>query len=149
MRYVTQDGYAARFSRDELLALTDHSGKGEPDPEVWEAAARDAEAEVDTALAARYALPLEHVPDAVQWAAYACLRARLNPHVSEGPAREHYDDARQWLKRVARGEVGLGLPQEQAEEIGAPRPAVSGGGPRFTREALLRLQPEVPRARRR
>jgi len=140
-RYVTQDGYAARFSEEELLALTDRDGDGTVDETVWSAAAADAEAEVDAALAARYSLPLEHVPDAVRWAAYAVLRIRLNPHVGEDhPARHTYTDARDWLRRVARGDASLGLPDEQAEDVGGSRPAVVGGGPRYTQSFFERYR---------
>lgn len=132
-KYVTQDGFAARFSSDELLALTDRDGDDEADQAVWEAAAADAEAEVDTALAARYSLPLEHIPDAVRWAAYAATRIRLTPFASEDhPARQTYDDARRWLRGVAEGKVSLGLTEEHQEKVGGARPAVRGGGARYT-----------------
>lgn len=141
MRYVSQDGYAARFSSDELDALLDRDGSGERDQEAWEAAATDAEAEVDAYLGQRYQLPLAHVPEAVQWAAYAVLRARLNPFAGEdSPARRVYDDAHQWLRRVARGEVGLGLPEDQAEETTGSRVAVRGGRRRYTERFFERYR---------
>lgn len=140
-RYVTKDGYAARYSEEELLALTDRNGEGSVDEEVWSAAAEDAEAEVDAALASRYSLPLEHVPNAVRWAAYAVLRVRLNPHVGEDhPARQTYADARDWLRRVARGDASLGLTEDQAEDVGGSRPAVVGGCPQYTHSFFERYR---------
>lgn len=144
-KYVTQDGFAARYSTDELYALTDRNGDDVVDQEVWEAAASDAEAEVDAALAARYQLPLEHIPNAVRWAAYAATRIRLTPFAGEDhPARQTYDDARTWLRRVSKGEVSLGLTAERQDQVGGVKPAVRGGGPRYTERYFDTYRTEAP-----
>jgi phage gp36-like protein len=113
MAYATQADLAARFGEDELAQLTDRAGAGVPDATVVTRALADADAEIDTYLGARYALPLSTVPSVIARLACDIARFRLWEDRASDEVRRRYEDARRMLEAIARGQVSLGLPAAQ------------------------------------
>ncbi|MDP2808642.1 MAG: DUF1320 domain-containing protein [Rhodocyclaceae bacterium] len=81
----------------------------------------DADAEIDSYLAARYPLPLATVPALLTRIACAIARYNLLGEAASERARADVEDARRQLARLANGSVTLGLPA--ATEV-----ATSAGG---------------------
>ena len=104
MDYLTRADLEARFGAT-LIADLETGGA------VVAGAISDASAEVDSALAARYALPLSDVPGvllriAAQIARYNMWRRDVP---ADHPAYVAYKDALKDLARIADGSVNLGL----------------------------------------
>lgn len=81
----------------------------------------DADAEVDSYLTGRYALPLSPVPGNIARLAAAIARYRLLGDAVTEIARKDYEDARAWLRDVAAGRVQI----EGATPIAAAAPAAT------------------------
>lgn len=127
--YVDQAGYEARYGRDELIRLTD--GDTDVDTAVLDAAIADAEAEVNSYLAQRYALPLPEVSAAVQRATYDVLRYRLHNDGADEGVRNRYTDAIKWLRDVVAGKAGIGVTTDEPDETAAGTVSVVSRSPRF------------------
>lgn len=104
----TAVGGAAR-----LLELSDLANEGELDEDVVDAAIAEAEAEIDSYVGHRYAVPLSPVPGviasrAAAWAARILRRNRYNGQpLQDDLEREETD--RKWLLGVADGTISLGI----------------------------------------
>lgn len=104
----TAVGGAAR-----LLELSDLANEGELDEDVVDSAIADAEAEIDSYVGHRYAVPLSPVPGviaahAAAWAARILRRNRYNGQpLQDDLDREEID--RKWLAGVADGTISLGI----------------------------------------
>jgi phage gp36-like protein len=128
----------------DALYVADRDGDGVPDVGAAERALASATAEIDTYLAARYALPLIEPRDPMlrQWCVdIALYRLALNASVLSDEHRRRYEDAIDALRRLAKGETRLTLAPDpdadpDAEDPG-PNAVVQGGPPRlFTRDTL-------------
>ena len=62
MAYATQQNMIDRYGDDQLLIVADRDNDSVVDAAVIEQALLDATAEIDTYVAAKYALPLSTVP---------------------------------------------------------------------------------------
>jgi phage gp36-like protein len=104
MAYCTQDDILKLIPRDELAELTAESGD-EPDAAVVSEAIAKAEAEVDSYLGTRYAVPLSPVPAMVKSLAQDLALYHLYSRRSVAPSvrRQKYVDALAFLKEVAAG----------------------------------------------
>lgn len=126
MPYITPDLLELRLGAAALVQLADDDGDGVADAAVIEETIAAAEGEVDSYLAARYAVPvdLSAYPAAVgvlrgfvlDLAEYR-LRAR-RPPISESAVRRR-DEAVAWLRHVAGAAVDL-------PAVGAPPGQVRG-----------------------
>lgn len=132
MGYATQQDIIERYGQDQLLVLADRDGDGEVDTDVVDRALADADAEIDGYLASRYTLPLATeskllVRLAVDVAVY---------HLCDDDAmvtdqrRQRYEDAVSQLKRLASGQMSLGLTPEPSTTSSA---VFVGPEPRFGR----------------
>jgi phage gp36-like protein len=135
MAYATQDDLVARFGEKQIKALSDRDNTGAIDTARVDQALADMSNLIDGYLADRYPLPLASVP--AQLVPLACDMARYL--LAERPTEEirsRYEDARQWLDKVAQGKYGLGLDAsgQQVKSSGLPR-AVSARR-EFTQERL-------------
>lgn len=117
MTYATEADLSDRFGAVELAQLTDRDAGLVIDTAVLGRALADADAEIDSYLAARYALPLATTPTVLVRLAADMARYRLYDDRVTEAVRNRYQDAVSLLKRLASGEVrldGAATPPEAA-----------------------------------
>jgi len=110
-----------------LTVIADRDQDGVADADLVARALSDADAEIDSYLSGRYALPLATVPAVLVRVACDVAVYRITAEYGAGltdERRQRYEDAVGWLKRVASGDVSLGLPPQ--EEPASSSPAVPG-----------------------
>lgn len=112
MSYLTRADLEARFGATFIGDL-ESGGAGVDD------AIADAEAEVDTYLASRYALPLAAVPDSLARIAAQIARYNLwrRDVAADHPAYIAYKDALKDLVNIGNGTVNLGLSPLGTENV--------------------------------
>lgn len=108
MAYATQADLVTRFGSAELAQLTDPVAGAQPDAGVIARALADADAQIDLALAKRYALPLAAVPAVLVRIAADIARYLLWNDRATDQVRARYKDACGLLDRIAAGDVQLG-----------------------------------------
>lgn len=118
MTYATEDDIANLYGPELLDLIGDRQGDGQIDHGALARALGDADALIDSYLSVRYRLPLADPPAflrllAVDIAVYRTTLSRLQ---ATEEMRVRYEDAVSHLKRIAKGEAGLGLPQEEADD---------------------------------
>ncbi len=139
MTYATKQQMIDRFGETELVQLTDEAGLGVIDDVKIGDCLQDADDEINTFLAARYALPLSSVPKVlVRW---ACDVARYFLYDDQAPeqVRKRYEDVRRSLEAVAKGTLSLGLDEtasEAATESGTVAYEKTDDDRLFTRDTL-------------
>lgn len=113
MPYATQQQIEDRYGQEALLLVADRDGDGVADTAVVDQALIDATAEIDTYLAARYDLPLPSTPEVLVRLCVDIVIYRLaaDADVATEEKRQRYEDAVALLRRMASGEVSLGLPE--------------------------------------
>ncbi|WP_111745610.1 gp436 family protein [Salinisphaera orenii] len=113
MAYVTTQDLIDRLGADEVHVLADRDRDGELDDAAIEDAAADAAAEIDAYLGARYPVPLaDPLPRVIARIAIDITVYRLADIGGVGGTdarRQRYEDAISLLKRIASGEVSLGV----------------------------------------
>lgn len=114
MAYVTVEDLIDRLGEDEVYVLADRDRDGELDQAAIDDAAADAAAEINAYLGKRYSVPLgaERVPRIVKRIAIDLTVYRLADIGGVGgtdPRRQRYEDAIALLKRLASGEISLGI----------------------------------------
>lgn len=107
MTYATQADLTDRFGATELAQLSDRESGQVIDIAVLGLALADADAEIDSYLATRYALPLPSTPAVLVRLACDIARYRLYDDRTTEAVRNRYTDAVALLKRLASGEVLL------------------------------------------
>lgn len=137
--YATAQDLESRLGGvDELAALADRNGDGLADAALVARALADADAEIDSYLAGRYALPLAVVPPVLSRLACDVAVYRLASEAGSGLTEERrtrYEDAVAWLRRAADGQVSLGLPETPPQASPLAPGLVSGGRRRFGRRS--------------
>jgi phage gp36-like protein len=121
MSYAVAQDMIDRFGQEELVELTDRANTGAIDMTVLARALADADAEINSYLSSRYALPLasvpaELVPKACDLARYFLYDTRVNERV-----KDRHDDVIKWLQALAKGLVSLGL-----DPVDVPVPDAAG-----------------------
>jgi phage gp36-like protein len=119
MSYATLADMTERFGALELALRTDRTNGTTIDMAVLGRALADADAEIDSYLAARYALPLSSTPTVLVRLGADMARYRLYDDGVPETVRQRYADSVSLLKRMATGEVKLG---------GATEVPKAGGG---------------------
>lgn len=127
MPYCTLQDLIERFGEEELIQLTDREHTGVLDELVFEQARSDAEAEIDSHLAARYILPLDGVPLILVRIACEITRYYLYSAHPTDTVKDRYEKALQTLKSAVRGEVRLGRERSTSAQDTAGMPAFDGG----------------------
>lgn len=107
MPYATQQDLVDRFGSQELAQLTDPAAGATINATTVARALADADAEIDTRLAARYALPLATVPTVLVRIAADLARYFLFDVRATEQVRNRYTDATKLLAKIATGEVLL------------------------------------------
>jgi phage gp36-like protein len=107
MTYAIQSDLSDRFGATELAQLTDRINGTVIDTTVLGRALSDADAEIDSYLATRYALPLVSTPVVLVRLAADIARYCLMRDGATTAVRQRYEDAVSLLKRISSGDVQL------------------------------------------
>lgn len=118
MAYATREAFINQHGLDGVLVVADRDQDGQPDDLVIDQHLADASAEIDSYVGQRHRLPLPQVPAVLvrvcgDVAMY--LLSREGTSLTEDK-RKRYEDAVAYLRRVAAGEISLGLPTPPEEE---------------------------------
>lgn len=136
MAYVTEQDLVDRFGEDELIQLTDRNGTGAVDQDVLLRAIDDAQAEVDSYLSTRYAVPLTPVPTVLALHAANVVRYRLYEDGATEEVEKRYKQSIAWLKDVSSGRAHLDVIER---EDAASGPAGARRSMVFTGDCLARM----------
>ncbi len=107
MAYATQQDLIDRFGAPELAQLTDAAAGVTINTTTVARALSDADAEIDTRLASRYALPLASVPTVLVRVAADLARYFLWDARATEQVRNRYKDAIKLLDQIGSGAVQL------------------------------------------
>ena len=117
--YATLQDLIDRFGNDAVLVASDRDRDGQINTEVVDKALLDADAEIDTYVGLQYKLPLSTVPRILTKLAVDIAFHVLSPEADT--ATEHrrgrYDNAVALLRRIAKGEVSLGIREQSPVSI--------------------------------
>ncbi len=136
--YVTPADLVDEFGIDEMVELTDRREPRthELDTAVAQRACDRADAEINAALAARYALPLASVPALLQFTARDLARFYL--YTSQPPelVKTRYETARTTLRDIQAGRASLGVDLAGTEVASTPTdlPQFDAGAKAWGRE---------------
>ncbi len=121
MTYATQQSLTDRFGEAEIEQLSDRDipPLGMINQAVVTQALTDAANTIDGYLAGRYTLPLNNPPPLLELFCCDIARYRLMTRPTD-EARARYQDALNWLGKVAAGTIELGGASQDA-------PPVAGG----------------------
>lgn len=125
MTYCTLTDLTDVFGETEILQLADRDASGEADAEYLAAVLAKVDAEIDSYLRGRYALPLASVPTELTAIAVDLARYRLYPLNVPDTVQKLRDDALRWLRDLAAGRAELNLatePEPVAVGIAASAP---------------------------
>lgn len=138
MAYATVQDLVDRFGAVELAQLTDRAAGATLDSAVAQRALDDASGEMDSYLGARYSLPLGTTPAVLKAACSDIARYRLYEDRATEEVRSRYEDARAWLRDLAKGLASLDLGPASATPP-ANRASFQATGRIFTRGSLSDL----------
>ncbi len=145
MAYATPADITLLYGANAIY-VADHNRDGTADMGAVERALISATGEIDTYLAARYALPLLEVPEFLKQLTVdiALYRLALSADVSTTEHRTRYEDALSHLRKIAKGEAALvftPVPAVDGDPIpDGPQPIVVAGPPRlFSRDKMRGL----------
>lgn len=121
MPYATQTGLVERYGEAELVALSDKADPptGAIVSTVVDRALADADAIIDSYVAARYIVPMVPTPAVVVSTACVIARYKLHEDHATELVRKDYEGAIAWLRDVAAG---------RAQIVGAMAPGGSASG---------------------
>ncbi len=115
--------FVERLGLDEAIEASDRAATGTIDRGYLIAKLADAQAECETNVAARYALPIVIVPPILKTAVAAIARVMLYPRDVPVGVADAAKSARATLKRIADGALPLPLPAgDEAEEATSEAP---------------------------
>ena len=117
MSYCEPSDIELRLGTDDLVALADHDGDGEPDADVVQGAIASASALMDSYLSARFAVPVSPSSDALKTRAVnlAVYFLRLGRDSVTDDVRAQYQDDVDWLCAVVAGRASVGVEPPPAE----------------------------------
>lgn len=121
MTYATQQDLVDRFGATELLQLSDRANTGSIDAAVVAKALADADAEIDSYLAARYTLPLASSPEIIVRLAADMARYFLYDDRATDQVGKRYEAAVKLLRAISSGAASIGVDSANAQ------PATDGG----------------------
>lgn len=142
MAYATEQNIVARYGEAQLLLVADRDGDGIADAGVVDAALDDATDEIDSYLAARYALPLTTVPGILTRIAADLAMMYMSPTADSQTEEQstRIKEGRDWLKMLAKGVVSLGNAAPEPETIPQAAQSASTNPSRvFTRTTMRGL----------
>lgn len=136
MGYCVVQDMTDRYGQAEMAAITDRTAGVTLDTAVAQRAVDDATSEMDSYLASRYRLPLAVVPAVLKVVCADLARYLLYKDRPTDEVRQRAEDARAWLKDLAKGYASLDLgPTTPAQVLGT----FASNDRQFTRETLRGL----------
>jgi phage gp36-like protein len=140
MSYATYQDMVNYFGEREVRLISDRDNTGNPDPLVIEGGLQTADAEIDSFIAGRYALPLRETPRVLVGIACDIARYRLTgtERTESAVILERYRMAIRYLEKVAAGSVTLGAGSTTGTVVDPGEDAVKfcvGGRRQFTRHS--------------
>ncbi len=141
MAYSDLTGLRQRMPEQTLIDLTDDVGAGAIDEDVTDRAIADADTEIDSYIAGRYAVPVSPVPDLLQrlsldLAVEILYGRRPDLDMPEG-VKTAAKNARALLVRIAAKQAHLpGVAEMDNSGTGSAGALFVGPGRLFTRETL-------------
>lgn len=137
MPYASTNDFAERFGAVELVQLTDRDHDGVTDPGVFDQAASDTDAEIDSYLAVRYALPLSGTtPPVLVRVACDIVRYRLWDDGASEEVAKRYAAAIKFLQALASGAVTIGIDPPPTNNAHADNASAAGPGRVFSQDLL-------------
>lgn len=113
MTYATRPAYQTEFEASELTQL--ESGR----PGAFEQCAQDADGEINSYLATRYAVPVLPAPKPLIAVALDITRFRIHDERASDLVVKRYERAVSWLRDISAGKAALiaddGTPIPEAE----------------------------------
>ncbi|MCK7458496.1 gp436 family protein [Idiomarina aminovorans] len=134
MGYAQATDMVTRFGQEELEQLAPSDTAEEFDQEKVDSALSDASAEMNTYLGSVYALPLTDPNPYLKTICCDITRFRLWDDAVSEEVRKRYEDAVAWLKKVVKGDVSLGI--DNQEEVFYATTSSNAGNRTFTRSSL-------------
>jgi phage gp36-like protein len=142
--YATQADLVERFGTTELAQLSDTAAGAVIDAQVVARALADADAEIDTRLAARYALPLAAVPTVLVRVAADLARYYLWDARATEQVRNRYKDAIALLDKIGAGAIQLPGAAPLAPAAGAVAVSATAPTRQFGSQLLDGFSPAQP-----
>lgn len=125
MGYATVQDMIDEFGETELAQVSDRSLQAVAvNTVIVQKKLDDADAEIDSYLGVRYALPLPSIPPVLKRTACDIARYHLYDDRATERVIERYKYAIDWLKNVAKGIAQLGV-----DPLASDAPAQVGGEP--------------------
>ncbi len=121
MAYATRAQMISRFGEPQLIALTDRLPPltGAIVDSVLDQALADASGEIDTYLAARYAVPLATVPEVIERICCQIAHYYLHAQVATPKVEADHKWATQLLRAIAAGDAAIGTTDAGATQAPA------------------------------
>lgn len=138
MSYATQLDMIAAFGELEIIQLTDRAAPpvGSIDAGVLQHALEAADGEINSYLAARYALPLAAVPVILRDCAADIARYRLHDRGTPERVEKAYQGRVAWLRDLAAGRATLAEASELLAPASAGLAEMTSGGRIFGRDSF-------------
>jgi phage gp36-like protein len=139
MSYATKQHMIERYGERELVQLTDalNMPPAAIDDTVLQAKLDDADAEINSWLAARVTTPVSPVPRILVNKACAIARKYLYSDRATQQVTDDYEDAMTWLRAVSKGQVAIGDNTAETVAPSAGSPQISGPDRVFTPDTLV------------
>ena len=134
MGYAQATDMVTRFGQEELEQLAPSDTAESFDQDKVDSALSDASAEMNTYLGSVYSLPLTDPNPYLKTICCDITRFRLWDDAVSEEVRKRYEDAVAWLKKVVKGDVSLGI--ENQEESFYATTSRSSLDREFTRSKL-------------
>lgn len=136
MPYATQQDIIDRYGSDTLHIAADRDNDGVLDTAAITRALDDATAEINVYVGARYDLPLSTVPTVlVKLCVDIALYQLATGTAGTDERRQRYEDAVALLKRIATGELQLGMDAGTSDDNAAEVELI-GPGRMFNRNNM-------------
>jgi phage gp36-like protein len=127
--YASTQDLIDRFGETEIAQASNRDMPSDGiDEAVVEQALRDASAEIDGYLSARYKLPLTHVPLVLVRVCADLARYQLYDDRAPDQVSKRHDDSVKLLQRISTGQVALGLSSEGESPEASDGAEMESGG---------------------
>lgn len=129
--YITAQEMINLFGEPELIEVTnlDDPSANTINLVRLESAIAYAESEINSYLNRNYNLPLSSVPMVLINKVADLVRWQLDSRNTRTEVRQRYEEAIAWLRLVAKGEVRLGLDNEDQQVVTTSYPVINYSNP--------------------
>ena len=138
--YITAQEMINLFGESEMIEVTnlDDPSANTINLVRLESAIAYAESEINSYLNRNYTLPLSSVPIVLINKVADVVRWQLDSRNTRGEVRQRYEEAIAWLKLIAKGDVRLGLDNDNQQVQTTNYPVIGYANPNkvWTREKL-------------